>query len=70
MEEFSKLIRLDDVLLSDDLIKEKIEKDFNNISSNNNGLLYIDKNKLFSRPLLSYQKNNKQKSKKFNTKND
>ena len=70
MEEFSKLIRLDDVLLSYDLIKEKIEKDFNNISSNNNGLLYIDKNKLFSRPLLSYQKNNKQKSKKFNTKND
>jgi hypothetical protein len=70
LEEFSKLIKLDDALLSDDLIKEKIEKDFNNISNNNNGLLYIDKNKLFNRPLSSYQKNNEQKSKKINTKNN
>ena len=70
LEEFSKLIRLDDVLLSDDLIKEKIEKDFNNINSNNNGLLYIDKNKLFNRPLSPYQKNNEQKATKFNTKNN
>ena len=70
LEEFSKLIKLDDVLLSDDLIKEKIEKDFNNINNNNNGLLYIDKNKLFNRPLSSYQKNNEQKPQKINTKNN
>ena len=65
LDEFSKLIRLDDVLLSDDLIKEKIENNFNNISNNNNGLLYIDKNKLFNRPLSSYQKD-ELKPKKFN----
>ena len=70
LEEFSKLIRLDDVLLSDDLIREKIEKDFNNINSNNNGLLYIDKKKLFNRPLSSYQKSNEQKPNQFNTKNN
>jgi len=75
LEEFSKLIRLDDVLLSDDLIKEKIENNFNNISNNNNALLYIDKNKLFNRPLSSYQKNEpkpkkfNEKDKKINTKN-
>ena len=68
LEEFSKLIRLDDVLSSDDFIQERIENNFNNINNNNNGLLYIDKNKLFNRPLSSYHKGNGQEPKKLNQK--
>ena len=70
LEEFSNLIKLDDVLLSDDFIKEKLEKDFNNVNNNNNGLLYIDKNKLFNRPFSSYQTNNEHQSTKLNIKNN
>ena len=51
LEEFSKLIRLDDAFLSEDLSKEKMEN--NNNNNGGNQLLYIDKNKLFKRPLSS-----------------
>ena len=49
LEEFSKLIHLDDAILSDDFSKDK----FNN--SNSSRLANIEKNKLMSRPLSSYQ---------------
>ena len=49
LEEFSKLIHLDDAILSDDFSKDK----FNN--SNSSRLVNIEKNKLMSRPLSSYQ---------------
>ena len=53
LEQFSKLIRLDDAFLSEDILKEKID---NNINQNND-LTYIDKNKIFNRPLSSFNKN-------------
>ena len=54
LEEFSKLIHIDDALLSEDLIKEKYDNNNNsNISNANNQLKYIDKNKIFNRSLSS-----------------
>ena len=58
LEEFSRLIRLDDAILSDDLSKDKIDN--SNIYGNNNGtsgFLYSEKNKKYSRPLSCYIKN-------------
>ena len=49
LEEFSKLIHLDDAILSDDFSKDK----FNN--SNSSRLLNIEKKKLMNRSLSSYQ---------------
>ena len=52
LEEFSRLIHLDDAILSDDFSKDKINNSGNNA---NNGLFYLEKNKLLNRPLSSYQ---------------
>jgi hypothetical protein len=52
LEEFSRLIRLDDAFLSEDFVKEKFDKNINNNGSNQ--LSYIDKNKIFERPLSSH----------------
>ena len=57
LEEFSKLIHLDDAFLSEDLLKEKFDINNNSFKNNhnniNNDLIYIDKNKIFNRPLSS-----------------
>ena len=63
LEQFTKLIRLDDAFLSEDLSKERIENNNSNNNANNQ-LLYIDKNKLFNRPLSSNINKNEQKLKK------
>ena len=52
LEEFSRLIHLDDAILSDDFSKDKINNSGHNV---NNGLFYLEKNKLLNRPLSSYQ---------------
>ena len=54
LEQFTKFIRLDEAYLYEDLTKGKIR----NKNSNNNSisdLKYIDKNKIFNRPLSSYR---------------
>ena len=53
LEQFSKLIRLDDEFLTEDMLKEKFDN--NNINPDTE-LAYIDKNKIFNRPLSSYNK--------------
>jgi hypothetical protein len=70
LEEFSKLIRLDDAFLSDDFSKEKMENNSNTANVNgNNQLLYIDKNKIFKRPLSSNLNSFEMKMKKVKKKN-
>ena len=70
LEEFSKLIRLDDAFLPDNFIKEKLKNNKNN-NNTNNGLFYIDKNKIFNRPLSSYHKKiDQQNLQKFQIKNN
>ena len=74
LEEFSKLIHLDDAFLSEDILKEKF--DINNSVKNNhnninNDLLFIDKNKLFKRPFSAYRsKIEKNMKKEKNLKNN
>ena len=53
LEEFSKLIHLDDAILSDDFSKDKFNNS-NNIGNNtHSGLVYLEKSKSLSRPLSS-----------------
>ena len=53
LEEFSKLIHLDDAILSDDFSKDKFNNS-NNIGNNtHSGLIYLEKSKSLSRPLSS-----------------
>ena len=53
LEEFSKLIHLDDAILSDDFSKDKYNNS-NNIGNNtHSGLIYLEKSKSLSRPLSS-----------------
>ena len=67
LEQFSKLILLDEAFLCEDIVKEKIDNNNNNNNSNSNnnvsGLNYIDKNKLFNRPLSSSQRKDRIKDK-------
>ena len=75
LEEFSKLIHLDDAFLSEDLLKEKFDINNNSFKNNhnniNNDLIYIDKNKLFKRPFSAYRsKNEKNIKKEKNIKNN
>ena len=57
LEEFSRLIHLDDAILSEDYSKDKLDN--NNINKNGNninkGILYLEKNKTLNRPFSSYQ---------------
>ena len=78
LEEFSKLIHLDDELLSEDILKEKIEKKEKKNSKNNSQTskksFHIDKNKIFKRPFSSYIRKNRKneqikKKEKRNSKN-
>ena len=57
LEEFSKLIQLDDAFLYEDILK-------NNSKTNINGIKYLNRNKLFNRPLSSNLSKNIEKSKK------
>ena len=57
LEEFSKLIQLDDAFLYDDILK-------NNSKTNINNINYLNKNKIFNRPLSSNPKNKIEKMKK------
>ena len=58
LEEFSKLILLDDIILSEDIVKEKLENNIKNKSNNNvyKEFSSINKDKLFNRPLSSTQR--------------
>ena len=56
LEEFSRLIHLDDGILSEDFSKEKLDKSNNNFGSTfNSGLFNPEKNKIINRPLSSFQ---------------
>jgi hypothetical protein len=56
LEEFSRLIHLDDGILSEDFSKEKLDKSNNNFGSTfNSGLFNPEKNKIVNRPLSSFQ---------------
>ena len=57
LEEFSKLIQLDDAFLYEDILK-------NNSKTNINGIKYLNRNKWFNRPLSSNLSKNIEKSKK------
>ena len=73
LEEFSKLIHLDDAFLSEEIIREKfdINNSFKNNNNINNDLIYLDKNKIFKRPFSAYRsKNEKNMKKEKNIKNN
>ena len=57
LEEFSKLIQLDDAFLYEDILRS-------NSKTNINGIKYLNKNKLFNRPLSSSLSKNIEKSNK------
>ena len=66
LEQFKKLILLDDAFLLEDIIKDKnLYKNINSQKNDINELKYLDKNKIFNRPLSSYQKNNAKNLKKM-----
>ena len=72
LEQFSKLIQLDDAFLFEDKIKEKVlNKNINNQKNDINELKYIDKNKIFNRPLQNQNVQNlkKMKNSKINLNN-
>ena len=56
LEEFSKLIRLDEAILSDDFSKDKFDNSNNNVNDVNSGIFYLEKTKKIMRPLSCYQK--------------
>ena len=53
LEQFSKFIHLDEALLNEDIFKNRTE-----IENSNSELIYMDKKKIFKRPLSSYQNKN------------
>ena len=56
LEEFSRLIHLDDGILSEDFSRDKLDKSNNNFGSSfNSGFINSEKNKTINRPLSSYQ---------------